>query len=58
MYNILLGLLLDQETADSLYMKYSNMVTLSTLILQWNLSKMVTMLGSHLFKTSSLPGPK
>ena len=27
-------------------------------LLQWNLSKMVPVLGSHLSKTASLPGPK
>ena len=27
-------------------------------VLQWNLSKMVTVLGSHLSKTASLPGAK
>ena len=26
--------------------------------IQWNLSKMVTVLGSHLSKTASLPGSK
>ena len=26
--------------------------------IQWNLSKMVTELGSHLSKAASLPGPK
>ena len=32
--------------------------TASTVRVQWNLSKVVTVLGSHLSKTASLPGPK